>query len=126
MGKNKEPGFCFEVFSLNQRRLSALRELRITMDAIAEDEKKLEGRLFAVASPEARQFLGETTIIDDLFAYGFADRKIDVKEYPGMGTVASIKRVLAGLRDVWQNAISVEFNRGEGGRVEVEFRAIGF
>lgn len=126
MGKNKEPGFCFEVFSLNQRRLSALRELRITMDAIAEDEKKLEGRLLAVASPEARQFLGETTIIDDLFAYGLADRKIDVEEYPGMDTVASIKRVLTGLRDAWQNVVSVEFDRGEGGRVEVKFRAIGF
>ncbi len=125
MGKRQMPNFSFEVWSINHRRMAALEELRFKMDVIASDAQRLKQRLLVAASPGAREFLEQTTIIQDLFAYGLSELKIDVGDYDGLNSCASIKRVLKNLRMAWSGAVEVEIGHAEGGRVEVKFRAIG-
>lgn len=115
--------FMYDVWIVNHRRMAALEELRNKLDTIAEDGKRLKERLLAAAPSTAREFLKESTVIEDLFAYGLSDRKIDVGEYEGMDDCATIKRILKSLHTAWSGAVSVDIVHAEGGRVEVKFHA---
>lgn len=123
MSKELMSAFTYDVFCINNRRMAALEELRSKMDSIAKDEKRITEQLLSAASPEAREFLRQTTVIEDLFVYGLAIRKIHFGVYAGLDDVATIKRVLKSLHSAWNCAVSVDIVNADGGRVEVKFRA---
>lgn len=125
MGKQRSK-FAFEVAMVNHRRMAALEEMRLKMKAIENDESLLKERLIAAATQWVRKFLLQTTIIDDLFAYGVSNRKIHVGEYEDLDDCRTIVRMLKSLDHSWKKAVSVKIGRTEGGLVEVEFRAIGY
>ena len=113
----------YDVYFLNRSRMAAQEEYRQKMETIAQQEKRIEAILLAVAPPTARRYLKESLIIQNLFAYGKAERKIVFGECPGMGSLARVKKAMRELGKAWKGVVDIKLCTPESHRVEVKFSA---
>jgi hypothetical protein len=117
--------------SVKVARLSALADFERTMAKIGEDQKLLKEALLEAVDPSEvpagsslPQFFAEHDVIDDLFRYGKASRKIVYSDDPqGFANATEVRQDFNWLKeDAWKNSVKIEFSEDGDRRIEIFFQ----
>lgn len=106
-------------------RTAVLTEIAKRVSQMTREEGAFQSMaLDLIEAPKTRRYIEESTIVENLFEYGQASRKL---RFPGevalyFESTTEVRARMSQLYDYWRGSVDINCDGSDGSMVEITFR----